>query len=102
MLINEGTLCSKDAHLDNVSLDSDNLLSMTFSLKSEEHTVPMQENNDDFEPDSQLSELLISLGYERLLITNFDVATEINQDDKSETDIIINEEFISLSMQESD
>ena len=56
---------------------------MTFNLKSEEHTLPMQENNDDFEPDSQLSELLISLGYERLLITDFDEATEINQDESS-------------------
>ena len=99
LLINEGTLCSKDVHLDKASLDNDNLLSMTFNLKSEELSMPMQENNDDFEPDDQLNELLISLGYERLLITDYDVATEIDQEDDSEAEIIINEEFISLSMQ---
>ena len=56
-------------------------------------------NSEDFEPDDQLNELLISLGYERLLMTDFDVATEIDQEDNSEAEIIINEEFISLSMQ---
>ena len=72
---------------------------MNFSLKSEGKSIPMQENNDDFEPDGNLKELLISLGYERLLITDFNVATEINQDETNEAEIIINEEFISLSMQ---
>ena len=64
--------------------------------------MTMQENNDDFEPDDQLNELLISLGYERLLLTEFNVATEIDQNDSSEAEIILNEEFISLSMQSSD
>ena len=59
----------------------------------------MQENNDDFEPDDKLNELLVSLGYERLLITDFNVASETDQDETSEAEIIINEEFISLSMQ---
>ena len=72
---------------------------MNFSLKSEGKSIPMQENNDDIEPDDQLKELLISLGYERLLITDFNVVSEINLDDNSEAEIIINEEFISLSMQ---
>ena len=56
-------------------------------------------NSEDFELDDQLNELLISLGYERLLMTDFDVATGIDQEDNSEAEIIINEEFISLSMQ---
>ena len=67
---------------------------MTFNVKSDEHSEPTQEDNDD-----QLNELLISLGYERLLVTDFEEATEIDQDDESEAEIIISEEFISLSMQ---
>ena len=41
---------------------------MTFNVKSDEHSEPTQEDNDD-----QLNELLISLGYERLLITDFNI-----------------------------
>ena len=46
---------------------------MTFNVKSDEHSEPTQEDNDDFEPDDQLNDLLISLGYERLLITDFNI-----------------------------
>ena len=42
LYINEGTLCSKDVHLDKAFLDSDHLLSMSFNPEQEEM------NYDDF------------------------------------------------------